>query len=161
MADEEGQDRDDGPTHGDIGPTHGDDLDSHHRPARGHGEYVFRVRFRLEPADPAITAEPATFETTVYRAADPPGEEGWLYFRDNCWRGELSDPRYFRESAADALGVPVEEVSFRELRLGADALDELKATIADDLEAFDADSVDAVLSTYLGSSIHVVGERGR
>ena len=117
--------------------------------------YLFRVTVRLEPA-PGYRAEPAEFETVLSRAADPPGEDGWLFFRDTLWRGELGDAAHGRRIAEDALGVPVESVSFSELRTSEAYLDELKATIADDLDLFNADTVSEVLTKYLGSSIHVV-----
>jgi len=47
-------------------------------------------------------------------------------------------------------------VSFSELRTTEAYLDDLKAAIADDLDAFNADTVSEVLKKYLGSSIHVV-----
>ncbi|MEF8855343.1 MAG: LWR-salt protein [Haloarculaceae archaeon] len=119
-------------------------------------EYVFHVRFRLDPGETGLRAEPATFETTLFRAADPPRESGWLFFRDNLWHGELSDPEHFRELTAEALGVAVDSVSFRELRIEDGSLDDLKAAVGEDLAAFNADSVSAALSKYLGSSIHVV-----
>ncbi|MDS0259458.1 LWR-salt protein [Haloarcula sp. S1CR25-12] len=129
------------------GPTDGDSGDA---PAR----YVFRVTVRLEPAAGYAT-EPAAFETVLSRAADPPGEEGWLFFRDTLWRGELGDAAHGRRLAADALGVPVESVSFSELQTTEAYLDDLKAAIADDLDAFNADTVSEVLKKYLGSSIRV------
>ena len=101
-------------------------------------------------------ADPDTFETVLSRAADLPGEDGWLFFRDTCWRGELGDAVHGRRIAEDALGVPVESVSFSELRTSEAYLDDLKAAIADDLGAFNADTVSEVLKKYLGSSIHVV-----
>ncbi len=118
--------------------------------------YVFGVRFRLEPDEPGLRADPAAFETTLYRAADPPGEPGWLFFRDNLWRGELSNPAHFRELTADALGLPVDDVSFRELRISAADLETLEVAIGEHLEEFNADSVTEARSTYFGSSIHVV-----
>jgi len=117
--------------------------------------YVFRVTVRLDPA-PGFQTDPDTFETVLSRAADPPGEDGWLFFRDTLWRGELGDDAYGRQLAADALGVPVESVSFSELRTSQAYLDELKEAIADDLDAFNADTVSEALKKYLGSSIHVV-----
>ena len=121
-----------------------------------YGEYVFRVRFRLDPAPSGLRAEPGTFETTLFRAADPPGEPGWLFFRDNLWHGDLADAEHFRDLTAEALDVPVDSVSFRELRIDEPALEALKGAIADDLAAFNADSVSAALSKYLGSSIRVL-----
>jgi hypothetical protein len=128
------------------------------REESGDARYVFGVRFRLQPTASGVTVDPARFETTLYRAADPPGEEGWRFFRDNLWRGELADPDHFREMTEEALGVAVESVDFRELRTDEAYLDDLKAAIADDLAAFNADSTSEVLSKYLGSSIHVRSE---
>lgn len=123
--------------------------------ATGSARYVFGVRVRLKSSVPDVSVDPASFETKLsYRAASP-GTDGWLFFRDNLWRGELGDERFMREEAEDALGVPVESVDFRELRTDAAYLDALKDAIAADLDAFNADSVSEVLSKYLGSSIHV------
>ncbi|WP_324757636.1 LWR-salt protein [Haloarcula montana] len=116
--------------------------------------YVFRVRFRLDTPG-GVATDPDRFETTVFRRADPPGEPAWLFFRDNCWRGELADESHFRDVVESELGVPVESVSFSELRIDEDAFAELKAAIAADLDPFNADSVSEVLSKYLGSSIRV------
>ncbi|MHB9285451.1 LWR-salt protein [Halobacteriales archaeon Cl-PHB] len=121
----------------------------------GAARYVFGVRFRLDPSVGGVAVEPATFETRLERTADPPGEPGWRFFRDNLWRGELSDPDHFRELTTDALGVTVEAVDFRELRTDEAYLTALKAEIAGDLDAFNADSTGEVLSKYLGSAIHV------
>ena len=118
--------------------------------------YVFTVRFRLVPTTPDVSTDPRTFETTLYREADQPGEPGWLFFRDNLWRGNVGDHEHFRTLTEEALDVPVDSVSFSELRTTETYLDELKAAIADDLETFNADSVEEVLTKYLGSSIHVV-----
>ena len=126
-----------------------------HDPADAGARYVFRVTVRLDP-EPGYRADPDTFETVLSRAADLPGEDGWLFFRDTCWRGELGDAVHGRRIAEDALGVPVESVSFSELRTSEAYLDDLKAAIADDLGAFNADTVSEVLKKYLGSSIHVV-----
>jgi len=128
----------------------------------GEAEYVLGCRFRLEPASADLRAEPSEFETTLYREADPPGEDGWLFFRDNCWRGELNDPEYVRDLTDEALGVTVLSVDFRELRTDEAYLDALKDEIAANLDLFNADDVPAVLSKYLGSSIHVrPGSDGR
>jgi len=116
--------------------------------------YVFRVTVRLDP-EPGFRAEPNRFETVLSRTADPPGEDGWLFFRDTLWRGELGDDAHGQRLAEDALGVPVESVSFSELQTSEAYLDDLKAAIADDLDLFDADTVSEVLKKYLGSSIHV------
>lgn len=128
------------------------------RHPEGSARYVFRVEFRLEPAMREVSVSPATFETTLYRAADPPGKDGWLFFRDNLWHGELADPGYFREITEDALGVSVMAVSFSELQTDEEYLDALRAEMNADLGAFKADTVDKALSKYLGSSIRVGSE---
>ena len=133
----------------------GDDGDDGNASA-GSASYVLGVRFRLEPAAAGVSVEPAAFETTLFRAADPPGTDGWLFFRDNLWRGELNDPAHVRDLAAEVLDVPVVAVDFRELRTDEAYLDALKAAIADDLALFNADSTAEVISKYLGSSIRVV-----
>ena len=121
------------------------------------GRYVFRARVRLEPAREDVGIEPSSAETTItcFRTAPEPGTEGWLFFRDTLWRGELSDEAYGRRLAEEWLGEPVESVSFRELQVDEDYFDALKDAIADDLAAFNAESVDEVLSKYLGSSVRV------
>ena len=127
----------------------------------GTARYVFRLRFRLEPAVEGLSADPDRFETTVYRRAEPPGEDGWRFFRDHLWHGELADSEHFRSVAEDALGVPVESVEFRELQTDEAYLEALRAAVSDDLSEFRADSVDRALSKYLGSSIRVVPEGER
>lgn len=120
-------------------------------------EYVFRVRFSL-PKDADVRVEPETFETTIYRPADPPGEPGWLFFRDNLWRGAVNDEPHRRETTGTALGVPIESITFSELRTSQVYLDELKAAIEPELNRSTfgaATSVSDVLKQYLGSSIHV------
>ena len=129
---------------------------SHTRPPDDGAVYVFRATVTLAPDEPGVWADPDSFETTVYRTADPPGESGWLYFRDNLWRGECNDAEHMRDLTERILDAPVSSVEFRELRTTPAYLDDLRAAIADDLGAFNADSVDEVLSKYLGSSIHVV-----
>ena len=120
--------------------------------------YVFAVRFRMNPTRPGITVEPQVFETTLFRDADPPGEPGWRFFRDNLWHGELADPDHFRTLTEDALGVSVDSVEFRELRTTDAYLDSLRGAVAADLPSFRADSVEKALGKYLGSSIHVVSD---
>ena len=121
----------------------------------GSAHYVFRAEIRLRPDRPDLQVEPETVETVLYREAAQPGEEGWLFFRDNCWRGELNDASFFRAETEDALGVPVEGVSFQELQTDEAYFEALKAAIADDLALFNADSVSEALKKYLGSSIRV------
>lgn len=118
--------------------------------------YVFRVRFVLDPADPEVSVEPERFETILRKRATPPGEEGWLFFRDNLWRGEANDEVHLRDLAEGMLGVEVVSVDFRELRTDEAYLEELRGAVADDLDAFRAEGVEEVLHKYLGSSIRVV-----
>ncbi|WP_049921689.1 LWR-salt protein [Halopiger djelfimassiliensis] len=122
------------------------------------GRYVFQVRVRLEPATNAVFLEPSTAETsvTLFREAPEPGTEGWLFFRDTLWRGEIGDEAHARRLAEEWLDEPVESVSFRELQVDGTYFASLKDAIADDLAAFKADDVDEVLSKYLGSSIRVL-----
>ncbi|MFP8951823.1 LWR-salt protein [Natrialbaceae archaeon A-arb3/5] len=121
------------------------------------GQYVFRVRARIVPERAGISLEPGTEETTVtlFRTAPEPGTEGWLFFRDTLWRGEVGDETYACQLAEEWLELPVESVSFRELQADEEYFEALKSEIAADLEAFNADNVSEVLSKYLGSSIRV------
>jgi hypothetical protein len=123
----------------------------------GDAEYVFGVTVRIDPTVDDVRVDPRSFETTLYRRADPPGADGWLFFRDNLWHGEANHPDHLREVAAEALDVPVAAVDFRELRTDEAYLDALKAEIAANLDLFNADATTEVLSKYLGSSIHVRG----
>ncbi|WP_339102333.1 LWR-salt protein [Haloterrigena salinisoli] len=122
--------------------------------------YVFRAELRLEADEAEVSLEPSTTGTTVtvFREAPEPGEEGWLFFRDTLWRGEVGDAEYGRRLAEEWLGEPVESVSFRELQVDEAYFAALKKEIADDLELFNAENVSEVLSKYLGSSIRVRGD---
>jgi hypothetical protein len=124
-----------------------------------HGEYVFGVEFHLEPASEA-SVRPRAFETTMRWHAPTPGEDGWLFFRNALWRGEVGDHEHVRSLAANALDVPVDGVDFRSLRADQEYVDALRDAVADDLSPFNADSVDDALSKYLGSSIDVVDDPG-
>jgi hypothetical protein len=121
--------------------------------------YVFRATLRLDP--PAASADPDRFETTVELPASEPGTEGWLFFRDRLWRGRVGDEPSLRRvvasrlGLADATGVAVAGVDFRELRTDEAYRDALRDAVADDLGRFNADAVDEALHKYLGSSIHV------
>ncbi|MFC4357314.1 LWR-salt protein [Halobium salinum] len=121
--------------------------------------YVFRVRFRLDPEGARV--DPNEFETVLRIPADPPGEDGWLFFRDNLWRGEAGDERHLRDEAESLLSVPVSSVRFSELETDPEYLSALKRAIEDDIEgtdgtnSFNATTVDETLSKYLGSSIRV------
>ena len=117
--------------------------------------YVFRIAFRLEPTGAEV--DPDRFETTMEVPASEPGTEGWLFFRDRLWRGEIGDEPAFRRLATDRLGVDIVDASFLELRTDEAFLDALKKAIDDDLDRFNADSVDETLHKYLGSSVHVRG----
>ncbi|WP_018257689.1 LWR-salt protein [Halomicrobium katesii] len=86
------------------------------------------------------------------------GDDGWLFFRDNCWRGALNDPAFFGTETEDALGVSVDDVRFQELQTDEAYFAALKSAIADDPSLFNAESVTEVLRTYLGSSIRVESE---
>jgi hypothetical protein len=119
-----------------------------------NARYVFRVRARFETPT-GVAVEPATVDLSFYRQAADPGEEGWRFFRDNLWRGDVADEDHFRDLVSEALGVEVESVSFAALETDPEYLEALKEAIAADLDAFRADSVDEVLSKYLGSSIEV------
>ncbi|NHN41329.1 LWR-salt protein [Halorubellus sp. JP-L1] len=119
------------------------------------GAYVFRVRFRADASD-RVSLSPSSFETTLRYAAPEPGTDGWLFFRDTLWRGEVNDHEHARRIVEDELGVPVESVDFRSLRADREYVAALRDAVADDLEPFKADSVDDALSKYLGSSIDVV-----
>jgi hypothetical protein len=117
-----------------------------------NAEYVFRVR--VAPRTPeGVRLEPPTVETTLFRRAPPPGEEGWLFFRDELWRGELSNPEHFRRETADALGVPVSTVEFAELRTDEAYWSALRSAVADD-PGFEGDP-ERTLTNYLGSSVRV------
>jgi hypothetical protein len=121
-------------------------------------EYVFHLRFHLAPqAD--VRLDPQTFETILSRPADQPGTDGWLFFRDHLWRGEVNDEQYLRELAEAILGIPVETIAFRELRTDPSHFDSLKEAIERELDTQrtfgNAASVDEVLKNYFGSSIHV------
>ncbi|QKG93271.1 LWR-salt protein [Halorubrum salinarum] len=121
--------------------------------------YVVRVAVRLDP--PAAAVDPDRFETTMELPASEPGTDGWLFFRDRLWRGEVGDEPSFRRLAeerlglANAPGAAVVAADFRELRADEAYLGALKEAIADDLGRFNADSVDEALHKYLGSSVHV------
>jgi hypothetical protein len=115
--------------------------------------YVFRVRFRLDPAD--VRVDPAEFETVLRRPAAPPGEDGWLFFRDVLWRGDAGDEAHLRRLASEWLGVTVTAASFQELETDEAYLDALRDAIEADPGEFGGDSPREVLHKHLGSSIRV------
>jgi hypothetical protein len=113
--------------------------------------YVFRVTVRLDP--PSVGVDPDRFETVVTKPAAEPGTEGWLFFRDTLWRGEVSDEAYMRSVAEEWLSVPVVDVSFCELRADEAYVAALRAEIAASA-SFDDPPRD-VLHAHLGSSIRI------
>ncbi|MFB6107820.1 MAG: LWR-salt protein [Haloplanus sp.] len=115
--------------------------------------YVFRVRFRLDLA--GVSADPETFETVVRKPAPTPGDPGWLFFRDELWRGEVGDEAHLRSLAETWLSVPVVSVSFSELVADESYLSALRDAIETHPEAFDGDAPRAVIHRHLGSSIRV------
>jgi len=121
------------------------------------GAYVFRVRFRVTATGDA-TVEPNAFEATFRDAAPEPGTDGWLFFRNYLWRGAVTDHEHARRFVADRVDVSVERVEFRSLRADREYVDALREHVADDLDAFNAETVDAALSKYLGSSVDVVDD---
>lgn len=123
----------------------------------GRARYAFAVRFRLDAATSEWHADPRKVERTCYRRAVPPGEPGWLFFRDHLWRGRCNHPEHLTRIVEDAFSLPVERVEFRGLRTDDAYLAVLKDEIAADLSLFNADSVAEVLTKYLGSSIQVEG----
>jgi hypothetical protein len=126
--------------------------------APGSARYVFRVTFRIEPSARGVSIDPDRFETTLYREAEPPGEDGWLFFRDHLWHGEIGEWTYFQELAEELLGVPVTSVSFSELRTDEAYLERLEDEVGENLGEFRSASVERALSKYLGSSIRVVSD---
>ena len=116
--------------------------------------YAFSVRFRLTPTG-EVWIEPDTFETRLYRPADPPGQPGWLFFRDNLWRGELADPGHIRDLVDDIVAPELQSVEYRALETDEAYLESLEDEIEANLAEFNAESVTAVVRTYLGSSIEV------
>ena len=117
--------------------------------------YAFRVRVRLEPEVPEVSVDPATVETTCTLEAEAPGEEGWLFFRDTLWRGQVADEAYGRRLFAEKLDLEVESVEFAALHTDEEYFEALKAEIGADLEPFRAETVSEVVSKYFGSSLMV------
>lgn len=113
--------------------------------------YVFRVTFGLDA--PTVDVDPERFETVVRKPAAEPGTEGWRFFETALWRGEVNDERHLRSLAEGWLSVPVETITFSELRADEAYLDALRDAIAES-GAFD-DAPQGVLHAHLGSSIRV------
>ncbi|MFP4626168.1 MAG: LWR-salt protein [Natronomonas sp.] len=119
-------------------------------------EYVFRVVVRIESDDADVRIVPDTFETTLFIRASEPGRDGWLFFRNVLWRGKVNAPKVVRRLATDALGEPVETVEFRELQAETAYYDAFREEISTDLDLFNAETVEEVLTKYLGSSIRIL-----
>lgn len=115
--------------------------------------YVFRVRFRLEPD--GLELDPDEFEAILRRPAAEPGEEGWLFFRNNLWRGEANDEEHLRDRFSERLGVPVASVSFREFETNEAYREALREAIEADLDAFNAESAREAMHKYFGSSVRL------
>ena len=117
-------------------------------------DYRFAVRVRLRPPE-GFAVEPDAFEVGLRYEAPPPGEEGWRFFRDHLWRGEVNDPEHVRGMVEEALSVPVESVAFSAFETDEAYLEALRSAIAETLDDFRADTVDDVLNKYLASRIEV------
>jgi len=115
--------------------------------------YVFRVTIQIDP--PAARLDPDTFETVCRLPAATPGTDGWLFFQQNLWRGDVADADHMRARLTDTLGAEVIEVGFSELETDAAYRAALESEIETDLSRFNADSVEEVLHQHLGSSIHL------
>ncbi|WP_255168646.1 LWR-salt protein [Natrononativus amylolyticus] len=119
--------------------------------------YAFRVELALDPRDADVALEPSTVERRCLLEAADPGSEGWRFFRDTLWRGEVGDDAHVRSLLSEKLGpgLVVERVEFRGLHTDEEYLEALKAEIEADLPAFKADTVSEVLSKYLASRLEV------
>lgn len=117
--------------------------------------YLFEVQLYLDAEAPDVWLDPAITETTMHKAAPEPGAEGWMFFRDNLWRGEINNYEHTRRLAEEALGMEVRSIEFRELRASEDYYEDLQDEIADNLDAFKADDAAEVVKKYLGSRVHV------
>jgi hypothetical protein len=119
-------------------------------------QYVFRVRFRLDPT--TVETDPAAFETVVRYPAATPGDDAgeWRFFEEWLWHGELTDARRFRSVAEEWLGVPVESVRFSELAVDEAYLDAWTDAVASEVDRYNADTAREVRHNHLGSSVRVV-----
>ncbi|MGM0604318.1 MAG: LWR-salt protein [Halobacteriota archaeon] len=117
--------------------------------------YTFRVTFRLDPS--AGRVDPASFETVYRRSAPEPDEaEGWRFFQEWLWHGDLNDPDQFRPIVESELGVEVTAIRFSELETDREYRTALEEAIEANLEAFNAESAGDVIHAHLGSSIRVI-----
>ena len=78
--------------------------------------YAFAARFRLDASTAEWRVDTRTVERTCYREAPPPGEPGWLFFRDYLWRGECNHSEHLARLVGEAFDLPVENIEFRGLR---------------------------------------------
>ncbi|QLD84254.1 LWR-salt protein [Natronomonas halophila] len=123
--------------------------------ADAEAAYLFTVQLYLDAEAPDVWLDPAITETTMHKAAAEPGEEGWMFFRDNLWRGEINNYEHTRRLAEEALGMEVRSIEFRELRASEAYYEDLQAEIGEHLDAFKADDAAEVVKKYLGSRVHV------
>lgn len=115
--------------------------------------YVFVATVRLSPE--RLQVDPDRIDVRIAWPAAEPETPGWMFFRDNLWRGELNDPSHVRSLVAADLDVDVSDLEFRAFEVDQEYLEAFRAAIADDLDAFRADDVDEVLNKYLGSRLEV------
>lgn len=91
---------------------------------------MFRVRFRVA-ATGDVRLAPDAFETTVRYAAPDSGSDGWLFFRNYLWRGDVTDHEHARRFVEDHAPVSVETVEFRSLRADREYVDALRDPTAE------------------------------
>jgi len=115
--------------------------------------YRFAVTFRLRTGE--LRAEPDTFETAVKKPAAEPGTEGWLFFRNTLWHGEISDPGPFKARLGERLGVDVLGADFRAFECTPDERAALKSEIGSHIDDFGADTAEAVVHYHFGSALEV------
>jgi hypothetical protein len=65
----------------------------------GSAQYACAVRFRLDASTSEWRADTRTIERTCYWEAAPPGEPGWLFFRDHLCAGSAITPSTSRVSS--------------------------------------------------------------
>lgn len=116
-----------------------------------NARYTFAVTIHLDPD--TVEIDPDVFDTTLTRRAPPPGDDGWLFFRDNLWRGDVTDKPHLRSETETALGVTVLDIEFTAFVTDEAYWTAFRDAIADDLGQFRADTVDDVVTKYLGSSV--------
>ncbi len=115
--------------------------------------YRFVVTFRL--AHDGLAVDPDTFETTVRKPAPEPGTEGWLFFRNTLWHGEISDPEPFETRLGERLGVEVLDADFRAFECAPEERAALAAAIESNADAFGADTAEGVVHDHFGSALEV------